>query len=128
MAQQKQTGQTAAGRAPGARMQIDPNVQRCIDESLHCHSVCLSTASQQCLEQGGEHVEPGHYRLMLACAEICRSTAAMMMIGSDFDRRLCAVCAEICAACAKSCEEIGGMRRCVEACRNCADTCRQMTA
>jgi len=46
MAKQTQTGQPAAGRTPGAPMQLDPSAQRCIDECLHCHSVCLSTASQ----------------------------------------------------------------------------------
>jgi hypothetical protein len=127
MAQRQQPGRATAAQA-GVGVPIDPNMQRCIDECLHCHSVCLAMASQHCLVEGGEHVEPHHFRLMLACAEICRSAAAFMMIGTDLHSRLCGLCAEVCEACAKSCEEVGGMERCVEACRRCADSCRQMAA
>ena len=67
-------------------------------------------------------------RLMLAYAEICRTCAYFMELGTEFHKRTCAVCAEICEECAKNCEQIGEMDDCVAACRHCAETCRQMAA
>jgi hypothetical protein len=65
---------------------------------------------------------------MLACAEICRTSAYFMELGTEFHKRTCAVCAEVCAECADDCMALGGMEACVEACRRCADSCRQMAA
>ena len=85
-------------------------------------------AASHCLEVSGQHAEPKHFRLMLACAEICQTSANLMLMGSDYHKRICAICAEICEACARSCEEIGDMQDCVDACRRCAESCRRMAA
>ena len=85
-------------------------------------------ASNHCLEVGGKHVEPAHFRLMLACAEMCRTSAHLMLLGTEHHRHTCAEWAEICEACAESCEEVGGMDDCVRQCRSCAETCRKMAA
>ena len=45
---------------------------RCIEACEACHRTCLQMAMNHCLEQGGEHVEPGHFRTMSVCAEVCR--------------------------------------------------------
>jgi hypothetical protein len=108
--------------------QTSESMQRCIDECLRCHSVCLREAMNHCLEAGGKHVEPNHFRLMIACAEICQTSANFMLIGTDLHRRTCAVCAEVCEACARSCEQVGEMDECVQACRRCAESCREMAA
>jgi hypothetical protein len=34
--------------------QIDPAMQKCIDECLRCYSVCLGMAMHHCLEAGGK--------------------------------------------------------------------------
>jgi hypothetical protein len=104
------------------------DVQRCIEACLDCHRVCLTMASQHCLVHGGEHVAPEHFRLMMVCAEICRTAASVMMIGSDQMNRVCQACAEICEACAESCQNLDGMGPCIQACRDCADACRQMAS
>ncbi|WP_252954545.1 four-helix bundle copper-binding protein [Siccirubricoccus soli] len=85
-------------------------------------------AMTHCLEQGGKHVEPQHFRLMLACAEMCQTAANFMLIGTPHHRTTCGACAQICEDCAKSCEAVGGMQECVEACRRCAESCRRMAA
>ena len=103
-------------------------MQRCIEHCLACHRTCLEMASQHCLELGGQHTEPAHFRLMLACAEICRASAAVMMIGTELHARVCAACAEICEACARDCERVGDMESCVAACRTCAASCKEMSA
>jgi len=85
-------------------------------------------ASNHCLEAGGDHVKPDHFRLMLACAETCQSAANMMLLGSQHHKAMCRVCADVCEACAQSCEQLADMRDCVDACRRCAESCRRMAA
>lgn len=108
--------------------QLPSELRRCIEECQNCHSVCLSTASVHCLEVGGQHVSPKHFRLMLDCAEICETSANFMLRNSQHHAIVCRVCAEICEACAKSCQEIGDMDECVDACRRCAESCRMMAS
>jgi hypothetical protein len=107
---------------------MDDEMRRCVDDCLACHRVCLTTFSQHCLDVGEEHVEPRHSRLMLACAEICRTSAFFMELGTEFHKRTCAVCAEVCAECATSCESFNDMKECAEICRRCAESCRRMAA
>ncbi|MFD1910829.1 four-helix bundle copper-binding protein [Halodurantibacterium flavum] len=105
---------------------LAPDIRDCVAACLDCYQTCLTTAMHHCLEAGGEHTEPTHFRLMMACAEICRSAAHFMLLGSDDHARLCAECARICTACADDCERLGGMTACVDACRRCAEHCRTM--
>jgi hypothetical protein len=83
-------------------------------------------ASTHCLEMGGPHVEPDHFRLMLDCAQICATAADFMLRNSPHHPHLCRECAEICAQCADSCAELEGMEDCARACRECVDSCREM--
>jgi hypothetical protein len=108
--------------------QLSPEMQACIEECLHCHSTCLSVAMGHCLEQGGKHVEPEHFKLMMACAKICQTSANFMLIGTRHHKHTCRECAEICEECARSCEQVGGMDECVQACRRCAESCQRMAA
>lgn len=101
-------------------------MQHCIDDCLHCYRTCLQTAMNHCLETGGKHTEPEHFRLMMNCADICRTAAEFMLSSSPLHGPVCVACAEVCNACAQSCEQIGEMDECVQACRACTDSCRQM--
>jgi hypothetical protein len=107
---------------------INPDMRQCIDDCLHCYRTCMQTAMNQCLETGGPHVEPSHFRLMVNCWEMCRTAAEFMMSSSPLHAQTCAVCASVCDECAESCEQVGGMDECVQACRRCAESCRQMAA
>jgi hypothetical protein len=104
---------------------MDEEMRRCVEACLDCHRTCVTMASQHCLDVGGRHVEPRHFRLMLACAEVCRTSAYFMELGTELHKR---TCAEVCEECARSCEEVGDMDACVEACRRCAESCRKMAA
>jgi hypothetical protein len=106
--------------------QISAEMRNCIDNCLKCYSTCLTTAMNHCLEMGDEHTEPQHFRLMMACAEICRTSAHFMLIGTPHHKHTCRECAEICGECAADCERIGDMQECVEACKHCAESCRKM--
>ncbi len=108
--------------------QPDAAMQACIDECLRCYQSCLGTSTSHCLELGGKHATPGHIQLMLACAEICRASAQVMIIGSRHHKHLCAECADICEDCANECERIGYMDHCVQVCRSCAESCKKMAA
>ena len=105
---------------------IDPPMQACIKACEDCHRICLTTAMRYCLEKGGEHVGPEHFRLMLSCAEMCQTSANFMLSASTMNRSTCRACAEICDACAKSCEKMTGMEECAKACRSCAQSCHAM--
>ncbi len=103
------------------------SMQHCIDDCLHCYRTCLQTAMNHCLEAGGRHTEPEHFRLMMNCSDICRTAAEFMLSNSPMHGPVCASCAEVCNACAQSCEQIGEMDECVQACRTCMESCRQMS-
>ena len=106
--------------------QFSAETRQCIDDALRCHAICLGTAMTVCLETGGDHVKPQHFRLMMDCASICQTAADLMAHKSQFHRQICALCAEICEACAKDCAGMSGMETCVAACRACAQCCRAM--
>lgn len=105
---------------------LSVEMQNCVDACLRCHQACLGEAMGHCLEAGGEHVAPEHFRLMMACAEICRTAASFMLIQSPHHQQICEQCADICEECADDCEALGDMESCVDACRRCADSCRAM--
>jgi len=69
---------------------------------------------------------PRHFRLLMACAEMCRASAHVMMTGLPGHAIVCAVCAELCEECADDCERLEGLEDCVAACRACAHVCRSM--
>ncbi len=100
-------------------------MDRCIRDCDDCANTCLHEAAH-CLEKGGRHTEPAHFRLMLDCAEMCRTSLDFMLRGSSLSQRVCQLCADVCEECARSCERLGDMPECVAACRRCAESCRRM--
>ena len=103
-------------------------MEECIQNCTDCHAICTSTISH-CLQTGGQHAEYGHIRLLIDCAEICRTCADFMLRGSQFHHRTCAVCSEVCERCAEDCERFTGdeyLRLCAEVCRTCSVSCRSM--
>jgi hypothetical protein len=100
----------------------------CIENCSTCSETCYKTAMNHCLQMGGKHVEPEHFKLMLNCAKVCETSACLQLNGSHFSAQLCNLCAEICEACADSCERVGDMDECVAVCRKCVESCRQMAA
>jgi hypothetical protein len=102
------------------------HMQQCIEECLNCHRVCLSEAMNHCLQAGGQHNEPTHFRLMMGYAEISLTSAKFMLSSLPQHTKVCGVCAEVYDACAQSCESIPGMEMCAQTCRHCAASCRQM--
>ncbi len=104
------------------------DMTRCIELCQGCYQTCLGMAMNHCLETGGTDVEPRHFRLMMACAEIWRTAAHFMLINTPHHGTRAVNVPEICAECAQDCERIGGMDECVAMCRSCAESCRAMAA
>lgn len=107
---------------------LDPAMKACIDACLACQTTCLDMAMNHCLNVGGPHVEQEHFRTMIACADICATSARFMMMGSKHHPHVCRECAEICRECAASCARLDGMQACVDACKACAESCEAMAA
>ncbi len=107
---------------------MNKEMTRCIETCLSCYKTCVATAMNHCLAVGGEHLEPAHFRLMMACAEICRTSAHFMLISTPHHKHTCRECAEICAECARDCSQLGDMDECVAACEACAASCQKMAA
>ncbi|WP_213454829.1 four-helix bundle copper-binding protein [Rhizomonospora bruguierae] len=109
-------------------MATDDVTTQAIDDTLECSRICEETLPY-CLQQGGRHVEPEHIKLLMDCADICRTAAAFMQRVSRYHTEVCRLCAMICQACADDCAQFSGdeqMMRCSEACRQCAASCGQM--
>ena len=88
--------------------QMSPELKQCIQDCLDCYRVCQLSATMYCLELGGKHVEPTHFRLMLDCAETCRGAAAMMLNGSAYAGEHCRMCAQLCRDCAATVPRAAG--------------------
>lgn len=114
---------------PHTAAHLSQDMQACIDACLTCYSTCMETV-HHCLMLGGKHAEHSHIATLLACAEICRTSAHTMLVGSQHHTETCRACAEICRACEADCRSMGGddetMRRCADECRKCAESCDKM--
>ena len=108
--------------------QKSPEMENCIQACLDCYRICTETVAY-CLQMGGKHAEVKHIQVLLACAEICRTSANFLLLGTDLHTQTCAACAAVCVQCAESCERMADdaqMSTCAEICRRCAESCRQM--
>ena len=103
------------------------SIEQCIENCVRCHRLCLETAARHF--RGEAQIEAPHLRLLLDCAEICRTSADFMIRGSDLHGETCGACAAICERCADECDRHGEdphMAACAEICRRCSETCREM--
>jgi hypothetical protein len=107
---------------------MSKEMQSCIDECLRCYQMCFGMAMTHCLELGGDHVKPAHFRAMIACANMCREAADMMLMKAPQARETCLLCAQVCEDCAKACDPLPDMKGCADECRRCAEACRKMSA
>ncbi len=107
---------------------VTPEMQKCIDRCTECHNICVETITY-CLQMGGHHSDPGHIRILMDCADICRTSADFMLRGSDLHSQACGLCADVCERCARDCDQFANddrMKACAEECRRCTESCRRM--
>lgn len=104
------------------------DMQECIDNCTDCFQVCEQMITH-CLSKGGEHASANHIRLLVDCAEACKTSVGFMLRNSPYHHLTCGVCAQICTACADDCETMNDdemMKECIEICRRCATSCAAM--
>ena len=105
-------------------------MQECIDRCQSCQESCLESITR-CLQKGGKHAAAEHITSLAACAEVCDTSARLMLLGSALQAHVCDVCADVCNSCAKDCDRFGDdemMQACAESCRRCAESRRQMAS
>jgi len=110
-------------------LNINPELQRCIDECLSCHAICENTAGH-CLDMGGSHAGKVHQTVLKDCAQMCMTAADFMIRESPMHSAVCGTCTMTCERCEEECRRMGmgdaKMMQCAEACKSCAASCRQM--
>ncbi|RYZ64774.1 MAG: four-helix bundle copper-binding protein [Proteobacteria bacterium] len=111
-------------------MGIHPEMQSCIENCTKCHQASLNVITH-CLQQGGDHVDPQHIRLLQDCANICATSADFMLRGSDLHVLTCGACAEICLQCSEACASFSDdavMKACADLCYKCHESCYAMSS
>ena len=108
-------------------MLLDEMTLECLRNCTECHNVCLRTAVD---DKVAGSIMARDLKLLLNCAEICRTSADFLNVLSEYHRDVCRVCSEICDNCAVMCEQSGisAMQSCASTCRTCAESCRRMAA
>ena len=104
-------------------------MEQAIENCTNCHRICLETAARHFAGESAPKLDERLVRLLLDCADICRTSADFMIRGSDQHRHTCRACAAICAQCADECDRQGEdpyLAACAEICRRCAASCAEM--
>ncbi len=108
---------------------VREDIQHCVDACLTCRRACLETVAH-----GLAAAQVGTtdlIRRLLDAAEVCQTSADLMMLGSDLHSRTCEVCAEVCERTAQECVPFVDdvrIQACAETLRRCAEACREMAA
>ena len=68
-------------------------MEQCIDNCTNCHRICLETAARHFAGERSPRIDEGMVRLLLDCAEICRTSADFMIRGSELHPHVCRACA-----------------------------------
>jgi hypothetical protein len=109
-------------------------VAQCIDACLECTRACTSCADA-CLNETAHLADlVTCIRLDLKCADICDTTARVLLRSPDRDmaltRRMLEACIQICRACGDECgrhaSQFEHCRLCAEACDRCARACQDL--
>lgn len=71
-----------------------PEMQSRVEGCLRCCRTCSGMLMNHRPQAGGEHLEAGHVRVITACAETRRTSAAMTPIGIGHHKHTCREYAE----------------------------------
>jgi hypothetical protein len=108
-------------------MTLEPQqeMETCIQDCLVCQRACF-VAAMCYLQQAEGHAEVELVQSLLTCANICQTTADLMLLSAKAHPYACAACAELCEQCAQKCEQKAAnadMKACAKACCRCAESC-----
>lgn len=102
----------------------------CQENCENCYRVCLQTVVYA-MQQHDRPFHESHLRLLMDCADICRTCANFLIRGSELRDCICRACAKICEHSAEFCGERRDdpqMRLCEQVCLRCSESCAQMAA
>ena len=101
--------------------------KECLLACNECAAACLQCASA-CLDEEDPKAMVRCIQLDLACADMCRLTAASIARGDDYMKAVSSLCAQACKSCATECAKhaMAHCQLCAEACQRCAVACTNM--
>lgn len=92
-------------------------------DCLACYAACVARASVY-LTARSDILACSYARQLLACAELCRTTAHLAMFDTASFAQIADVCADVCERCSAAGDGIGDASSCADVCRRCAESCR----
>lgn len=101
-----------------------------LEACQECDRLCLALVSH-CQTKDRQQAGMKQIRLLLDCAEICRTAVGFLPHGSALHLTICNACAVVCLKCAAACEEFASdelMQGCAAACRCSAEACHALVA
>lgn len=104
-------------------------MQLSADHCLECFRAC-SEAMAHTIDLRRQHWEHEHYRILLDCIDVCKTTAGFLIRQSDYYKDICSVCALICKETTKCCQEFGNdpfMLKAGDIASKCAKSCLALT-
>ena len=107
---------------------LTAEMERCIRECMACYELCLETAVNHQLSIADTQLDPAHLRLLISCAEICQTTARVILTGSPLHKPAARICAKICRRCAAESARQSATEHCAQAARTCAEWCQRVAA
>jgi hypothetical protein len=108
-------------------MFLEKNYGPCIAACYACATVC-DRCAVACFEDDDPQTKARCIGLVMDCAQLCQSAAALLSRDSEFVDTVCAACADICSASAIECShhDVRYCRQCADACVRCANLCRDV--
>jgi len=106
--------------------ELREEIQECILKCLDCQRICLKVVDRRRRSKHATLLGRPDVRSLLNCSEICATAARFMLRGSEFDQRLCLLCADVCKSWAGQWTGVvddGEIQECVAACLRCAECC-----
>ncbi len=104
--------------------------QNAIDACQECHLLCQELLAYHGDETGGKQLSSQHIKRLVACIEMCQTTANLLTIRAPLIDQLCEITAHICEQCATSCRSIEceAMKKCANICSQCAGACYEASS
>ncbi|OPJ58179.1 hypothetical protein CLORY_37430 [Clostridium oryzae] len=101
--------------------------QACIDACEKCAQTCYE-CFEACINEPDLNTRRNCVKMLIECARICETSAALMSMNGMLAIEQCKMCADICDSCEKECRlyQDEHCQKCADVCRICASECRRM--
>lgn len=111
-----------------SRDEMAIKMDECIQNCLDCHRACLMIVPH--LSRSEPASQTHITSLLLTCAQLCQTSACVLLIKSAAYTDVCSACAQACERCAKECYDLANgdakLLHCADMCQRCAKSCTGM--